>query len=318
MAKQTGLGCALYVGGFDVGGDTQTFTVHGGPTPLDFTDITQSGMARLGGLRDAAVDWVSFMDPAAGASHAALSGLPLADSIATVFIGPLAIGSPALSQVSKQIGYDPTRANDGMLTFALNDQANGFAQEWGLQLTAGKRTDSAATNGASFDDGAGFAPPAVPASGTPVTNTSPLPATVVVSGGTGTNVTINGVAQGTFNGTYTVPAGQTISLTYTVAPTWTWTLQTAFGAQAYLQVFAFTGTDATVTIQDSADNATFANVAGLSFAQVTAAPQAQRIFISNTSTLRRYVRAITTTTGGFTTVTFAVAYMRNLVAGVTF
>src|SRR5215472_10843337 len=119
MAKQAGMGAALYVGGFDVGGDTQSFAIHGGPLPLDVTDITQSGHSRLGGERDAAIDWVSYMDPAAGASHAALAGLPTADVIVTAFMPPLAIGNPALSQPSKQVNYDQTRATDGMLTFAI-------------------------------------------------------------------------------------------------------------------------------------------------------------------------------------------------------
>ena len=38
----------------------------------------------------------------------------------------------------------------------------------------------------------------------------------------------------------------------------------SFGVQAYLQVFSFTGTDVTITIQDSADNSSFANITGLS------------------------------------------------------
>src|SRR5215472_9469615 len=179
MAKQTGLGCAFYAGGFDIGGDTQSFAVHGGPNALDVTDVTQSAYSRLGGLRDAAVDWVSYMDPAAAASHAALSPLPTADVITTAFLNPIGIGTPALSQVSKQVNYDPTRATDGSLTFAINAQANAFGQEWGLQLTAGKRTDTAATAGPFFDNGAAF----------------------------------------------------------------------AFGGQAYLQVFAFTGTDVTIAVQ---------------------------------------------------------------------
>lgn len=93
----------------------------------------------------------------------------------------------------------------------------------------------------------------------------------------------------------------------------------AFGGQAYLHAAAFTGTDATVTIQDSADNVTFANVTNLSFAQITGGvPLAQRIAVSNTSTIRRYVRAVTTTTGGFSSLKFAVILNKNPVSGVTF
>lgn len=169
-----------------------------------------------------------------------------------------------------------------------------------------------------MDSAAGLATPSVPASGTPVKNTSPMPVTVVITGGTMTAVVINGVTVGSGAGTYTLPAGASITLTYTVAPTWTWTAVTAFGAQAYLQVTAFTGTDVTVTIQDSADNTTFANVAGLSFTATTAAHTTQRIATSNTATIRRYVRAITTTSGGFTNATFAVVLVRNMVSGQVF
>lgn len=94
----------------------------------------------------------------------------------------------------------------------------------------------------------------------------------------------------------------------------------AFGLQAYLQVAAFTGTDATVKLQDSTDNVTFADITGAAFAQITAAsaPQAQRIAIANTATVRRYVRAAVVTTGGFTVLTFAVNWIDNDIAGTVF
>ena len=102
MAKQAGLACALYAGGYDIGGDTQQFTVHGGPNPLDVTDITQSAYARLGGERSGDVSWVSFMDAAVGAEHDALAGLSLnkntvpGDKSALVPSG-IRMGAPALT-----------------------------------------------------------------------------------------------------------------------------------------------------------------------------------------------------------------------------
>lgn len=84
----------------------------------------------------------------------------------------------------------------------------------------------------------------------------------------------------------------------------------AFGAQAYLQVTAFTGTDATVKVQHSADNSTWSDL--ITFTQVTAAPASQRLAVSGT--VDRYVRVSTVTTGGFTSATFAVAFARNPVA----
>lgn len=92
----------------------------------------------------------------------------------------------------------------------------------------------------------------------------------------------------------------------------------SFGAQAYLQVFALTGTDATVKIQDSADNITFADVAGLTFAQVTTGRSAQRLATANNATIRRYLRAVTVTTGGFTSCAFAAVIVKNETAGQVF
>lgn len=87
---------------------------------------------------------------------------------------------------------------------------------------------------------------------------------------------------------------------------------TSFGFQAYLQLIAFTGTDATVKLQDSADNSTFADVASGAFVQVTSTtPQAQRIAVGGTATVRRYVRVSTVTTGGFTSLTFVVSLVKN-------
>lgn len=94
------------------------------------------------------------------------------------------------------------------------------------------------------------------------------------------------------------------------------TVSTAFGWQAYLQVFAFAGTDVTVKLQDSADNVTFADLTGAAFAAITTTtPGAQRLqSASATATVRRYVRVSTTTATSFTNLVFAVAFMRNLQA----
>ncbi len=67
-------------------------------------------------------------------------------------------------------------------------------------------------------------------------------------------------------------------------------------------------------IQDSADNVSFADVTGLTFTQVTAAPTAERIATTSGATIRRYLRAVTVTTGGFSSLTFAVVVVKNTVA----
>ena len=153
MAKQTGLGDDFYIGGYHIGGDIQDVMVHGGPALGDFTDITQSAHARLGLLRDGGLTVTSFMDPAAGMEHAAFSPLPTGDVIAAYLRGT-GIGSPVACCVAKQVNYDPTRATDGMLTFKVEGQGDGYGLEWGEQLTAGLRTDTTATNGTAQNDAA--------------------------------------------------------------------------------------------------------------------------------------------------------------------
>lgn len=320
MAKSSGLGDNLWISGNDLSGDTQSGKVSGGPALLDFTAINNLAMVRQGGERSANIQWTSYWNSTG--AHPVLSALPTTDILATYVCNQgsasAAIGNPAYNVQGKQLNYDPTRTNTGALTMAITVDSNGFSAEWGNLLTAGIRTDTGATNGTAFDGAGGFATPAVPASTTPVTNTSALPMTVVISGGTVTTVLVNGVSAGSGDGTYSVPQGGTIAVTYSVAPTWTWTAVTAFGAQAYLHVFSFTGTDATVKIQDSADNATFADVTSLAFAQTTSGPGYQRISIGNTATLRRYVRASTITSGGFSNMQFAVVLVRNMNSGVVF
>jgi hypothetical protein len=237
------------VGGYDLSGDIMSFSkISGSVATLDVTPISKSAFVRIFGLRDGGIDFNTAFDSAAGASHPVLAALPRGDVQVMGCIN-LVVGGEAACEVAKQIDYNPNRANTGMLDAAVTSQANGYGLEWAKLLTAYLRTDTAATNGASYDSAA----------------------------------------------------------------------SSSFGFQAYLQVTAFTGTDVTVKLQDSADNATFADLAGGAFTQITSGtPQAQRIAVGNTATVRRYIRAVTVTTGGFTSVTFAVAINKNPVAGVVF
>lgn len=75
--------------------------------------------------------------------------------------------------------------------------------------------------------GAGGAPlnpvtPAIPASGTAVTNTGTAPISVYLSGGTVTQVTVNGLATGLTSGLFILAPQTSIVLSYSVAPTWVW------------------------------------------------------------------------------------------------
>lgn len=95
---------------------------------------------------------------------------------------------------------------------------------------------------------------------------------------------------------------------------------TAFGLQAWIHVFAFSGTDVTVRLQESSDNGVgdaFANVSGGNFTAITGgAPFAERIQTTRTLAVERYLRVNVATTGGFTSLTFAVSVRKNTVSTV--
>ena len=144
MAKQSGLGDNLYFSGVNLSGDTNSIKkISGGPKALDFTGIDKSAIERIGGQRDGSLDWVSYFNPTS--AHPTLSALPTADQIITYCRGTT-LGNPAACLLAKQVNYDGNRAQDGAFLFDLSAQANGFGLEWGVQLTAGQRTDAAATS----------------------------------------------------------------------------------------------------------------------------------------------------------------------------
>lgn len=88
-----------------------------------------------------------------GYEHSALKGLPTTDVPASYFVGT-AVGNPSFCCVTKQTDYDFTRDNSGAITAKVDLTGNGYGGEWGLQLTPGIRTDTAATHGASINNGA--------------------------------------------------------------------------------------------------------------------------------------------------------------------
>jgi hypothetical protein len=154
MAKTTGLGDNLYVGAFDISGDINSLsTISGGPAAIEMTGINKSAIERLGGLRDGQIEFMSFMNPAAGAAHPVLSALPVTDVLVSYVRGP-GVGNPAACLVSKQVNYDPTRSEKGELTIKTTASGNAFGLEWGEQLTAGLTSISSAGAQSSVDYGA--------------------------------------------------------------------------------------------------------------------------------------------------------------------
>lgn len=86
---------------------------------------------------------------------------------------------------------------------------------------------------------------------------------------------------------------------------------TSFGLQAYLHVFAFTGTSVTVKLQESSDDAAsdaYADVTGGAFTAATGVTS-QRIATANDLTVERYLRVVTT--GTFSNAVFSVTVVKN-------
>jgi hypothetical protein len=240
MAKQSGLGDNLYVDGYDLSGDIGSLSrIGGGPSALEFTGINKSAFERKGGLRDGEITFDAYFNPTTDETHDILGDLPTVDVHGAYFRGT-ALGGEACCIVAKQTNYDGNRNADGSFIFTTQLLSNSFGVEWCNQLTAGKRTDTTATNGTGVDFAA----------------------------------------------------------------------STAFGWQAYLQVFSLTGTNVIVTLEDSADNVNFTPITGGAFTSVTAAPGKERLQGGRTATVRRYVRAVTT--GTFTGAVFAVAFAKNV------
>lgn len=250
MAKQSGLGDQLFIGGYDIGADVSALSDISTPrATLPSTGITSSANERIFGSRDASASFTAFFNPGpvggpVGNEHKALRGLPTTDT-QLMYLRGASLGGEAFSMVGKQINYDPSRGDDGSLTFGVSVQSNGFGADWGQQLTVGIRSDTTATNGVGVD--------------------------------------------------FTTAANPTSA---------------AFGFQAYLQVFSFTGTSVTVKLQDSPDNAAWTDVTGGAFTVVSAAPTSERIqSASATLSVARYLRVITT--GTFSQCSFAVTATRN-------
>jgi hypothetical protein len=248
VAKQSGLGDNFYIGGYNISNDVGSLGSISAPmVPFEDPGIDVLAMERLGGLRSGHIEFTSYFNTAAGREHEALKSLPLTNRIATYARGTT-LGDPAFVLQGKQLNYDWTRGADGSLTENVTLDSDQYGGEWGVQLTAGVRTDTTATSPASGVD--------------------------------------------------------------TIA-------SLSFGIQAYLQVFAFAGTSVIITVQDSADNSSFANVSGLSaFTAVTTAPTVERIFSTNTTTVRRYLRVITA--GTFSNAAFSVVVVKNEIAGQVF
>ena len=245
MAKKTGLGANCYIGGYDLSNDIGAingFAHERGLLPV--TGLDKSAVERVPGLYTGSIDFTGFFNDAALAAHVILKTLPTADTQAMLLQGTT-LGDRSAGMLAKQVGYAWVRGADGSLGIQVQALSTGGDMlNWGQSLTAGKRSDSAATNG------------------------------------TGVNM---------------------------VDPT---SGDTNFGAVLYLQVFSFTGTSCTVSIEESNDDGSgdaYAAVTGGGFAAATGITH-ERLETSLTQTVEDWLRAVSA--GTFSECTFAVVGKR--------
>lgn len=114
-------------------------------------------------------------------------------------------------------GFNETSNAEGPNTY-LNNRAYGNGTNWNIQSAGNTLRGNQNYNPV----GKTGTQPAIPASGTPYTNVLNADCTVYLTSGTVTGVAIGGQATGMTSGMFRVPVGQSITLTYSAAPTWTW------------------------------------------------------------------------------------------------
>lgn len=238
--KTTGLGAALYIDSIDMTDDYASVdTLSKSIATLDKTGLRHTGFKRISGRLDGEISTGRLhFDPDVG--HTLFSALPRTDRIASYWHRET-LAVPVAAIVVKQMNYDPKRDADGDFVSSVQLKSNRYWLDWCRALTAGKRTDTTATNGTGVDFTAGF----------------------------------------------------------------------SFGLQAYLHVFAFSGTNVTIKLQQSSDNGAgdaFADVTGGAFTVVTGVTK-ERIETARAQAVERYLRVVTT--GTFTSVQFAVAVCVN-------
>lgn len=121
-----------------------------------------------------------------------------------------------------------------------NTQSNGINLDGGTYTSGlivdndlrGNTNNAISLNGAvgtlQIKNNQGYNPvgnitsPDIPTTGSSYTNNTGYDCTVFIVGGTVADIAIGGTSTGLTNGTFRVPANQTIALTYSSAPNWTW------------------------------------------------------------------------------------------------
>ncbi len=155
MTVESAVGSRFFLDGYDLTGDVgQIGRIGYTNSPLDITNIADSGMRRLPGRKTGEMSWNVFFNDATAQEHLALKAINRNDRYAAWAHRCAAIGDSGVAMRGKQMNYDFTFGADGGAIGTVQMLSNGAPIEFCQLLTPGKRTDTGATNGASLDGAA--------------------------------------------------------------------------------------------------------------------------------------------------------------------
>lgn len=153
MTKQSGLGAAFWIDGRDISGDIASLSrLNSSRNLLELTGIDKFALERTHGLRDGGMEIDSLYNVAAGAAFGAIQDVPpTGQRIAQYVHRGTVLGTPSYALVCRQAESTGNRGNDGSYTWTHTLESDAWGIDWTKTLTAGKRTDTAATTGATVD-----------------------------------------------------------------------------------------------------------------------------------------------------------------------
>ena len=154
MAKIAGLSQQFFYAGRDLSGDVGSIEEASAiQEVLDVTGLNAASVERVAGRVDGRLVWRHFFNDASGLSHSVVSTLPTAN-VLVLWTVVAAIGSAAFAMTAKQASARYERGEDMSLVGTVTCEGQGNPMEDCEMLTAGLRSDTSATNGSSFDNGA--------------------------------------------------------------------------------------------------------------------------------------------------------------------
>lgn len=163
MSKINGLGVRVYSHGYDLSGDINAISgIATSQALLTTTNLAVEAESRIAGLADGSISvnaWFEASDFVTPDKLGELQALTTGGALRTTDVAVLvplgqALGDPCVMLVAKAANHNVNRAPGNAVAATWEWQGKNYGTEWGVMLTAGKRTDASAANGTSIDAGA--------------------------------------------------------------------------------------------------------------------------------------------------------------------